>query len=39
MKKILVVFCLALFLVSFVSVECATAADRFVKNSSGILKV
>ncbi|MFZ4439500.1 MAG: DUF1566 domain-containing protein [Syntrophales bacterium] len=35
MKKILVVVCLALLLGSFVSVECATAADRFVKNNDG----
>ena len=34
MKKILVVVCMVLFLVSFVSVECATA-DRFVKNNDG----
>ena len=35
MKKILVVVCLALLLGSFVSVECATAADRFVNNNDG----
>ena len=37
MKRILVVVCVVLFLASLISVDCATAADRFVNNNNGTI--